>query len=121
MSITRFTFCILLATLALAVGCAAPKPPKPTPNPLEGWHFCSLTYLDSNKSIVDDYQDYIQKLPPEQKKYAYLNHVFEDGTGQHAIQIEIPLNGIWWEHVLIYDKDGKRIKAVKYTAGGYRS
>ena len=90
-----------------------------TTNPLVGWK------VDFNHEpdqvIVIDYQNYIQKLPPDEKKFAYPNHFYEDGMGQHAVQIEIPLNGTWWEHVLIYDKDNKRIKTIKYSSGSYRS
>lgn len=106
------TFLALCAALVWSVGCA-------TPNPLAGWKVNFDHDLD--QTIVKDYQDYIEKLPPKEKKFAYLNHTFENGTGQHAVQIEIPLNGTWWEHVLIYDKDNKRIKTIKYSPGGYRS
>jgi hypothetical protein len=115
MNITRFTFCILLAALICGTGCA-------TPDPLKGWHLCfsqDPKYL--GEAIVADYQDYIQKLPPKEKNFAYYEHDFEDGAGQHAVRIEIPLNGTWWEHVLIYDKNNKRIKTIKYSSGGYRS
>jgi len=107
---------VLLAASIWICGCATS-----TPDPLIGFHFSSLNKLHSNKAITDDYQDYIQKLPTKEKKYAYLDLFFEDGTGQHAVKIEIPLNGTWWWHVLIYDKDNKRIKTIKYSPGGYRS
>jgi hypothetical protein len=120
-SISHLPFAFLAALVIYLVSGCATSVPKPSPNPLEGWHFCSLTYLDTNKLVVDDYQGYIKKLPPDEMKLAYVNHVFEDGTGQHAVQIEIPLNGKWWEHVLFYDKNNKRIKTVKYSSGGFQS
>jgi hypothetical protein len=93
-------------------------------NPLEGgnWHFC----FDQDpkllgQAIVADYQDYIQKLPPEERRHATYDNDFEDGSGQHAILITVGLNGTNWRHVLIYDKAGKRIKAVKYISGHSQS
>jgi hypothetical protein len=101
-----------LASLVWAVGCA-------TPNPLAGWKPASA---NPDQAIVNDYQNYIQKLPPEERKYAGgAIEIFEDGTGQHAIMIPIGLNGTVWRHVLIYDKDDKRIKTIKYASGNYGS
>ena len=93
-------------------GCTSSKP---TPDPLAGWQ------LDFNHepdpAIAKDYQDYIQKLSFEEKGHALpIVKYFKDGTGQHAVQITIGL-GTDWEHVLIYDKDDKRIKTIKYVSG----
>jgi hypothetical protein len=113
MKITHFTFCILLAAIVWTAGCAT----KPHPDPLAGFHpFFKI--LD--QSIVNDYQDYIQKqkLPPGSgDKYVAYTEVFEDGKGQHAVMITISLNHAVWEHVLIYDKDNKRIRTIKYHSG----
>jgi hypothetical protein len=118
MKITRFALPILLSAMFIWVtGCVAPKP---TPDPLAGFYVSSLGNLDNNKAIMDDYKDYIQKnLSAEERKYAGPIFYFEDGSGQHAVRIEIGLNGTSWEHVLIYDKDNKRIKTIKYVAGHY--
>ena len=91
---------------------------KPTLDPLAGWRPASHS---ADKAIVDDYQNYIQTLSPEEKKYLGPISYFEDGTGQHAAVITMGLNGTWWRHILIYDKDNKRIKTIKYSSGGYRS
>ena len=110
---------ILITTLFLASGCAAPKI---TPDPLAGWKFCySENPIRSNKSILDDYQDYIQKLPFEKRSFFAGIDMYEDGTGQHAVRIKRGVNGTWWEHVLVYDKENKRVKVIKYKNGGYRS
>ena len=114
---TRSSICILLATFFLAVGCATR-----TPDPLAGWHMCFSQ--DPNKLggvIVADYQDYISRLRPKERERVGIITTFEDGTGQHAVKIEIGINGNWWQHVLIYNKDNKRIKAMRYTSGGYQS
>jgi hypothetical protein len=117
MSITRFASCVLLVAFVWVIGCAAPKP---TSDPLAGFHAASKG-LD--QLIVNDYQGYMENLSPEEKKYLgpYPASFFEDGTGQHAVRIKIGLNGTVWLHVLIYDKDNKRIKVIKYSPGGYRS
>jgi len=96
-------------------GCSSSKP---IPDPLAGFH---KDFKILNQSIVNDYQDYIQKLPPEDKKYMGPVDFYEDGTGQHAVEIEEALNGTWWVHILIYDKDNKRIKTIKYSPGKYAS
>jgi len=119
MNITRFI--ILLSAFALVVGCAAPKP---TPDPLAGWKpIFGREYEKVDGAVKCDYQDYIQILPTEERNRASLSPIFlfEDGTGQHAVRFTIGLNGIVWEHVLIYDKDNKRIKAIKYASGHYAS
>jgi hypothetical protein len=110
-NVIRFPFWILLGAFIWAAGCA-------TPNPLANWRRASA---NPNQTIVNDYQNYIQKLPAEERKYAGPIECFEDGTGQYAILIYIGLNGTVWQHVLIYDKENKRIKTIKYSSGGYRS
>jgi len=116
MKIIQFTVCFLLATFLCGFGCSSPKP---TPDPLAGWQ--KAYGEEPNQIIEKDYQDYIHTLSPDEQKYARVSGYYKDGTGQHAVQIEIPLNGTWWFHVLIYDKDNKRIKTIKYSSGGYSS
>lgn len=114
----RFAFAIALCVMILS-GCSC-SAPKPTPNPLAGFH---AAYGKADQSIVNDYQNYIQTLSPEEKKYMgpYPGRFFEDGTGQHAVQIEVDLKPNAWYHVLIYDKDNKRIKTEKYVDHQFRS
>jgi len=111
MNLTRFTFYALLATFVLVIGCA-------TPNPLAGW---KPYFHEPDQTITSDYRGYIQKLPTDERKYAGMIQYYEDGMGHIAVEIEVPLNGTWWYHVLIYDKDSRRIKTVRYSPGGYRS
>ena len=121
MNAIRLTCFTLVITAFLGDGCGTPKP---APNPLEGWHVRRPSFaLPKDKVIEDDYNVYIQALPPEERQYVDKNSVWflEDSTGQTAVQIKIPLHGTWWIHALIYDKDNKRIKTVKYKAGQYRS
>jgi hypothetical protein len=115
-------FGFILALYAMVVSGCSCSAPKPMPDPLAGFHWCSLTKLDSNKAITDDYKAYIQTLSPEERKYMGPHEFFEDATGQHAVRIETDINGDQaWYHILIYDKDNKRIKVIKYYRGKYMS
>ena len=118
-NVTRLSFLVLLTAFVCAVGCATR-----TPDPLAGWKV--LMSRDSekvNQAIKDDCRNYIQKLPPEENKYVRDSNIWflEDGIGQHAVRITIFLNGTNWEHVLIYNRDNKRVKVIKYISGYYRS
>jgi len=117
-NVIRLPIWILLAATVGIIGCATRKP---TPDPLAGWHFSSLVNLNSNKTITTDYRDYIQKLSPEERRSAGPIEYFQDGTEQHAVLIWIGINGKVWRHVLIYDRDDKRIRTIKYVSGDYHS
>jgi uncharacterized protein YceK len=89
----------------------------PDPDPLVGWK-CDFE-VPPDPAIVDDYQKYIQTLPPEQKKKlimsVYMVQLFEDGSGQHAMKIIIDVDShTLWKHVLIYDASNQRVKVLKY-------
>ena len=113
----KLTFALALCMMVLS-GCSCTSP-KPTPDPLAGFHAASK---NPDQVIVDDYQNYIQNLSPEEKKYANANGYFEDGTGQHAVRIEVDIEGKnAWYHILFYDKDSKRTKVIKYFKGRYMS
>jgi hypothetical protein len=91
---------------------------KPKPDPLAGWQ---IEFMPVNPSVEKDCQDYTHKLPPDEKPYAHAVNYFKDGTGQHAVLIEVDLNGTAWNHVLFYDKDNKRIKILKYVGWHHMS
>ncbi len=111
-------FYILLMVGICGAGCVSPTPVL---DPLAGWKV--LLSHDSqllDKAIYEDYQGYIQKLPLGDRKFSAvaLVNMFKDATGQHAVKIEIPVDGIIWEHVLIYDNGNKRTNLIKYYKGG---
>jgi hypothetical protein len=113
MKITRFTPQILLLSMFVWIaGCA-------TPNPLAGWK--SLGFEPPDKAITDDYQYYFQQH--NMRGYAGPVFYFEDGTGQHAVEFEMfgHIKNVSWQYVLIYDKENKRIKVVKYDRRRYQS
>ena len=106
---------MLIAVLAWGFGCAAPKS---APDPLAGFYPDALYTPDTNKAITNDYKNYIQTLSPDEQKFIPLVcNCYKDETGQHAVEITIGLNHTNWRHVLIYDKDNKRIKTIKYISG----
>ena len=118
---TRYIFSfILLAASMCWTGCEMFASHT---NPIAGWKGGTTAYqgVKLDKAITDDYKDYIQKLPPEDRNaVADFNiQFYEDGFGQRAVEISMPLDGTWWKHVLIYDKNGQRIKVVKYVSGHY--
>jgi hypothetical protein len=75
-----------------------------------------------DKVISDDVQKYLNNLPITGKgsDRASYNHfireitVFEDGTGRHAVKIEINSSDSYSTCFLIYDKSNVRIKAKRY-------
>jgi len=107
------TILALCVALIWIVGCATTAP-----DPLAGWKPASK---NPDQTIINDYQDYIQTLPQRNRQFMGTVLFFEDGTGRHAINIEIGVNGTWWEHVLFYDKVDIRVDVIKYKHGGYRS
>lgn len=116
---TQSTFFILIAILLLITGCAQTKQ---NPAPLAGWKLSwSQDPSKVDKAIRDDYQDYIQKLPPKTKSFIGNIEIYEDGKGQHAVKIERGVNGKYWYHVLFYDQQNKRSRVFVYADGGYRS
>jgi hypothetical protein len=112
---------LIFVVLALAVlgasGCATSNQ-----NPLEAWKILfAKDYERLDPAIREDYQSYIANLPRGEQNGVGPIAFFEDGTGQHAVKIEIASRGTDWAHVLFYDKNDKRIKVIKFIAGRYAS
>jgi hypothetical protein len=121
-SINRLGLTVLVAltALVLATGCIGWYVHHP--DPLAGWKFCySDNPVRSNKTISDDYQKYISTLSQREQKSIGSIDFYEDTTGQHAVRITILLDGTYWNHILVYDKDNNRIRVIKYVGGHYMS
>jgi hypothetical protein len=100
----------------------------PSPDPLAGWIFRPFPGFETppygyntnhlDKIITDDYQDFITKN--KLSTSGAITGFFEDETGQHAVGFEAfpPNENATWHYVLIYDKDNRRIKVIRYD---YRS
>lgn len=92
--------------------------------PLPGWEMPPYRHNTNrlNDAITDDYQDYIKKnalflLEP-------VTGYYEDGTGQHAIKFPAYRPGQddnGQNYVLIYNKENKRIRTIKWGCIGLRS
>ena len=120
---------LLIAILSSSLGCK----PKPPPDPLAGWNKYIIssdgeTSTDTShlpdQAITADYQAYLNSLPADLSyiaKTQALQCFCVDGTGQRAVEVTIQAYGEVWRHVLFYDKNDKRVKAVKYLLGRYQS
>src|SRR5215469_820590 len=136
-------FSLTADTLFLPFDLYSVANPPPS-NPLIGWKSigtvvckngemsAEVSPLPGYKGISDDVQNYVNKLPvehgpswdPVRRRWCYWiedMRFYEDGTGQHAVGFHIPHNGTWWGYALIYDKDNKRVKAVRFIEGHYAS
>lgn len=111
----------------LWVGCDTTHAPFMERHRGEGWRVAlnpqefSSTRLHA--AVVADYKSYIASLSPEEQREAFETRMrlLEDGAGRQAVEISIPVAGlwsaIWWEHVLVYDTSHKRIETLKYESG----
>jgi hypothetical protein len=122
-----------LAIPVLFVGC------ENTINPLIGWQLVGDTgytkggyqscidKIPFEKAIAEDIRDFVEKLPIVRSKYGdrsenyWIDEMsfFDDGAGQRAVRICIPLEGTYQNYALIYDKLGKRVKVIKFASGHY--
>jgi hypothetical protein len=117
MNISRFALFFCIAAIFWVDGCATS-----TPDPLTGWRrLYSRDYEKFDAAVKEDYQHYIETLPHREKGFVGPVQFFQDGTGRHAVRIEIAVNGNDWAHVLIYDVNNRRIKVLHYISGRYRS
>jgi hypothetical protein len=108
-----FVFTLALCVIIIS-GCSCSTTKQ---DPLVGFHTASK---NPEQAVVNDYQDYIQKLSSAEKKYLGPILYYEDGRGQYVITFEVDKHGKdVWDHYLFYDKDGKRTKVIKYYRGQY--
>lgn len=133
-----YPFSAIVDTLLLPVDLWPESPPL---EPLKGWKpggevgckngemSAEISPIPGYKEISDDVQKFVNKLPVDHSPYGTRRwcywiedmRFYEDGTGQHAVGFQIPHDGTWWGYVLIYDKNNKRVKAVRYVQGHYMS
>jgi hypothetical protein len=110
-------FCALIAA-AILTGCATQS--EVARNPLEGWKVCQdQCPYRVNDTVKADYQAYIATLSAQEREFVYEYNIwyFERDSDLHAVMIKIPLNGVWWDHVLVYNHDNIRVRVVKFSGG----
>jgi hypothetical protein len=97
-------------------GCSSSKP---APDPLADWQ---LDFKQPDQLVVKDYQNFIQNLTGNTNIYVPVQF-YKDETGQHAAKFEVfeKNTNASWQYVLIYDKENKRVKAIKYGYRRYQS
>ena len=122
----------VLASLLIAIylGVSACAPPVPHNDPMQGWQevrtFAEPFYktVPIPKTIRQDVQAFIRTLSGQEKydTEADFNELYwEDGTGQHAVVFNVPHDGEHWHYALIYDRNNRRVKVLKYSTGSYMS
>jgi hypothetical protein len=134
-------FILLVAGFVLLAGCESTESTK---NPLTGWKSvapigykvgemsATIDTLPGYKTISDDVQSFVNMLPVHrtyydtggycERRYCYWIQritLFEDGNGQHAVVIEIPVEGTYQNYVIIYNKSNERIKTTRFSSGHY--
>jgi hypothetical protein len=125
MNIAQLRFYFLLVIFAWTVGCAT------TTNPLEGWTFREFDefaapgnqhHYQIDKTITDDDNNFITKKNLV-TTIGGITGYYENGTGQRAVEFQgLDMRAMaFWQYVLIYGKENKRIKVVKYGYRKYQS
>jgi hypothetical protein len=110
--------------LALSIWISGCSEPKPKPNPLVGWSRSQRQNPKYHSQvIISDYNSYIQSLPENVRSQVDETAIvfLENQSGQHAVKIEIPINGARYEHLLIYDQNNVRTNTVVFVSGRYSS
>lgn len=113
----KYIMSVLLAAASLGLAGCSTTSSSANHDPLMGWNFDLGSQPD--QAIVRDYQGYIQNLPPDLRSHVGIINIFKDGNGQHAVRIEVGQNGAPLENILFYDKDGNRVRVVKYDGNNY--
>jgi hypothetical protein len=117
MNITRYGLAVLSVALFMMAGCA-------TPNALVGWKQL-LTRGDNEKlekALRADAVNYMETVVGKDRA-AGPSWFYEDGSGQHAIGMEVfqKHENASWEYLIIYSKENKRVKVIKYGYRRYQS
>jgi hypothetical protein len=107
---------LLVVSLSLTTGCGLLIH---HPDPLAGWS--REIGHEPDPMITKDYQDYIEHLPPEDRRSRGPVEVFADQTGRHAIRFETGAKRTSHAHVLIYDENNNRTSVKKYIRGYFLS
>ena len=92
----RQFFCVRFGVVCSAFFRCSCSAPKPTPDPLAGWQ---IDFKQIDPAVENDSQDYMENFRLKKKKYAGWGYYYKDGTGQHAVRIEVDLKPNAWSHI----------------------
>jgi len=93
---------------------AAPKPGAANvADALKGW---KETQDLPAETVVEDYNDYIEKLPKAERPGVSNVKYYVDGNGQSGVAVLVFAERVEWTHFLTYDKQNKRTGATKFGA-----
>jgi hypothetical protein len=95
------SFAFIIAVIVVFSGCST--------NPLSGWTQLSGR---ANEVIFHDYVKYIELHNINHEPWGY--EYFEDGSGKHAIEFDVPHGGSSTTYILIYDKSNVRIRVITH-------
>ena len=87
-------------------------------NPVAGWRNAPQ---QPSPAIDRDYHNFISKLSLTWRDSLGQQGYLEDDHGKHAVTLVVCTDGTYWTYVLIYDRNDKRIKIIKYVSGHYMS
>ncbi len=90
------------------------EPASAVPAELKGWQ---TTAGLPDKAVITDYNDYINELPQDERVKVADVRYFNDGAGRNAVAIAVNGKDVPWTHVLIYDKQNKRLSVSKQAQG----
>ncbi len=97
----------------------------PHTDPLAEWkRLGSITVAPVPEVIKQDARAYFQTMPAHDRREATNDYAVDcrtDGGGQYAVVLYSPEDGEHWNYALIYDRDGRRLKVLKYSTGSYHS
>jgi hypothetical protein len=122
----RFTHLLSVTLLILCLlGATACTPRTPHSDPMASWKALgTFSNMGVPETIKQDANAYFQTLPAiesNESQHGDAITYWEDGTGQHAVVLATPHNGEHWHHAIIYNRDNKRLKVIKYSTGSYMS
>jgi hypothetical protein len=114
-------YCGILFMVFIFLGTFGCTTSKSTLDPLAGWQIAFKE--DPSPAVEKDIQAYIHDLPSAQQGYIGTEFYYKNGSGGHAVSIEVfeGNRNASWQHVLFYDKSDRRIKAVRYGYCKYES
>ena len=84
----------------------------PVPKQLKGW---KATSEMPGAGVVADYNDYIEKLPKDERTGVANVKYYVDSNGLSAVAVLVNVDRVEWAHLLTYDKQNKRAGVTKFV------